>query len=292
MRSLSPTELKAIDARVEHALSTGDLTELSVLGYGEISAVVAVDAREGAFAVKRLPPFPDEESFTRYNELFRRYLETLSARGLRPVESDLRSISTHHEVRAYCIQPILPPESLGPAWLRRANDEQARWFFEALVERVKSVARERVGIDAQVSNWSVQEEPRYLDVTTPMLRDEKGRDLLDVDLYLASLPWVLRGLVRRFVATDILDTYFDPRRSLIDMAANLIKERLEDRIATLLEVAAERVDPIARDEVERYYRQDARIWSLLLAVRRLDRAWQQRVRRRPYRFLLPGPIAR
>lgn len=292
MTTLSSEELAAVDARFEQALSTGDPAELSVLGYGEISAVVAVDAKAGSFAVKRLPPFPSRERFAHYEGVFRAYLEELAARGVRPVKSELRSLDAGDEVRAYCVQPILPSDSLGPAWLKRADEADAQRFFEALVERVCAVAHSGAGIDAQISNWSVQEEPFYLDVTTPMLRDDEGRDLMDVDLFLASLPWALRGLVRRFVAKGILDTYFDPRLILVDMAANLIKERLKEKIPILLRVANERVSRIESSEVERYYRNDARMWSLLLAVRRLDRAWQRSVRRRPYRFLLPGPIAR
>jgi hypothetical protein len=45
-------------------------------------------------------------------------------------------------------------------------------------------------------------------------------------------------------------------------------------------------------EVHDYYRSDARLWSLLLRVRELDRAWQRRVRRRAYPFLLPRETKR
>ncbi len=34
------------------------------------------------------------------------------------------------------------------------------------------------------------------------------------------------------------------------------------------------------------------MWALLLALRRLDRFWQLKVRRRAYPFLLPGRIER
>jgi hypothetical protein len=44
--------------------------------------------------------------------------------------------------------------------------------------------------------------------------------------------------------------------------------------------------------VRRYYRSDARLWGVLLRIRRLDRAWQRHVRRRSYPFLLPQRIER
>jgi hypothetical protein len=41
-------------------------------------------------------------------------------------------------------------------------------------------------------------------------------------------------------------------------------------------------------EILRDRRQDMVTWGALQAVRRVDRAWQRRVRRRAYPFLLPS----
>jgi hypothetical protein len=103
----------------------------------------------------------------------------------------------------------------------------------------------------------------------------------------------LRGAVRRFVLPDILDRYHRPRTVVLDLAANLYKERLDRWIPTVLDAAGDRVDPpITADEVRRDYRSDARTWSLLQALRRADRTWQRRVRRRTYPVLLPSRIDR
>jgi hypothetical protein len=50
--------------------------------------------------------------------------------------------------------------------------------------------------------------------------------------------------------------------------------------------------PLTGSEVRADYRSDARRWALMLGLRRLDRFWQHRVRRRTYPFLLPERIAR
>ena len=66
-------------------------------------------------------------------------------------------------------------------------------------------------------------------------------------------------------------------------------------VPVIFELANERFQPeraLTVDEAKRYYRRDMRVWGMLQTTRRLDRAWQQRVRRRPYRFLLPGRINR
>ena len=112
-------------------------------------------------------------------------------------------------------------------------------------------------------------------------------------MFLASLPWLLRGPVRRFVLPGILQRYHQPRTVVLDLAANLVKERLGSWIPTVLAAAGDRLEPaLIEDEVRRDYRSDARTWALLQAVRRVDRAWQRQVRRRPYPFLLPDRIER
>ena len=47
-----------------------------------------------------------------------------------------------------------------------------------------------------------------------------------------------------------------------------------------------------RNEVLLGLRADARMWALLQRLRRADRWWQRRVRRRQYPFLLPGEVQR
>ena len=131
-------------------------------------------------------------------------------------------------------------------------------------------APETVGLDAQLSNWAVVDgRLRYFDVTTPLLRGADGRPELDTGLFLASLPWLLRAPVRRFVLPDIIQRYHTPRTVVLDLAANLIKERLDEWIPTVLDAAGDRLTPpLAADEVAADYRSDARMWELLQRVRR------------------------
>jgi len=84
--------------------------------------------------------------------------------------------------------------------------------------------------------------------------------------------------------------YHDPRIVLVDAASNLIKERHERWLPTLMEAANAYVaPPITEGEVRRYFVRDRRFWLLMQWLRRTDRAWQRRVRRRPYQFLMPPP---
>jgi hypothetical protein len=116
---------------------------------------------------------------------------------------------------------------------------------------------------------------------------------LDVELFLAAYPWLLRAPIGRFVAPDVVSAYRDPRHVLLDLTANLVKERLDHWIPPVVEAVNRRVaPPVTEDEARRYYRRDARLWATMLRLRRIDRWWQRHVRRRPYPFLLPGAIER
>ena len=80
-------------------------------------------------------------------------------------------------------------------------------------------------------------------------------------------------------------------------ACNLIKEGLGRWLPTFVAATNRRLGPahgkpLTLREVEKYYADDARMWGLLQVMRRADRYWQRKVRRRPYQFLLPGKIVR
>jgi hypothetical protein len=195
------------------------------------------------------------------------------------------------------VQPALAPGTLGPDILRGVEPDPSHPFLNAVCSVVPRVVDERTGLDGQVSNWSMSgtgpgSDVQYLDVSTPMLfRD--GRIELDLGLFLAAYPWPLRRPIGRFVAPGVVGAYRDPRHVLVDLAANLLKEDLGQWVPATLAVVNELVTPaVTEDEVRSYYASDARLWEVMLRLRRADRWWQGTVRRRPYPFLLPGPITR
>ncbi len=294
-RLLSSELLGELERDVQHALDTGDESALEILGYGEISPVLAVTTQGSRFAVKRLPVFASREAFERYRQCFDDYLEALAGAGVQPVTTALQDVTrTDGRVAAYCVQPALEASDIGPAVFASSDGERAERMLDAIMTAITQAVTPQLGLDAQLSNWVlVDDELSYLDLTTPLLRDAEGAERLDTELFLASLPWALRGAVRRFLLQGILDKYYQPRGVLLDFAANLLKEKLEPFVAKVIERAKSQLDvELTLDEVRRYYADDARTWALLQRLRRWDRAWQRGVRRRPYPFLLPGDIER
>ena len=287
--------LIAVEASVQEALESGREDHLRVLGHGEISLVVGWPDDDPVVACKRLPVFPSTTASKRYADVFSRYVARLEQRGLHVVPSTLHFLSPGDDGRlvGYVVQPVLPAASLGPDILRTAAPDPDHPLLTAVVAGVMATVDSSTGLDAQISNWAWRDETaHYFDVTTPILYRD-GRLELDVDMLIAAYPWVLRPPLRRFAAPPIAAAYCDPRTVLLDLAANLHKERLTGWIPAVL-AAANRVlsAPLTLGEVDRYYRSDARLWELLLRLRRADRWWQRTVRRRTYPYLLPEPTRR
>ena len=287
---IDPDVLAQLESDVVAHLSGDYSVHLDVLGYGEISTVLRAEGLNGPVAAKRLPRMTRSQ-LSAYSEILSRYLYDLQARGVRPVDSAVFSVGSD-PFRPYCVQPLQPLLLVDE--LRTADSETIDRRVQQLVGIVVGAVDGWLGLDGQISNWAVDgDELLYIDVTTPLVRDTAGKDELDTDLFIASLPWALRGSVRRFLLDEILSHYYDPRAVLLDMAGNLTKERLPQVIEPLLRATNRVVSPpITTDQATKYYRTDARMWELLQRLRQADRWWQKTARRRTYPFLLPGAIER
>ena len=295
LAGLSDDDLRRLEDLVEAALSSGDERGLPVLGYGEISLVLSWPPGGGRFACKRLPPFRSRERLDAYRATLDDYLKALGAAGVRVVETEMRAVELHDgSVAGYVVQPMLPADHLATTTLRPADPEAGHPLIEAVASAAAAAVGPHLGLDAQLANWTWDDdELTYFDVSTPLIWSPEGDSQLDLDLLADAYPAILRWPLRRFVAPGILDTYRDLRKVYLDLAGNLLKERLEGWLPAFLDRFNPHLDePLTEDEVRRHYRSDARLWAALLRIRRLDRAWRRRVRRRPYPFLLPGPIER
>jgi Family of unknown function (DUF6206) len=292
---LPEAELAELERAVAHALETGDVSGLDILGYGEISCVVGTKSNGHDLACKRLPLFRDARDWESYQQVFAEYLATLESKGIRPLASTLQTVPRpDRALSAWCVQPRLASAGLLSKHFHSASESEALDLFERVLGAIVSSVGPTVGLDGQLSNWILAGgELRYLDVTTPMLRTRAGAERMPIAVFLASLPWALRPAVRRFMLRDILNKYYDPRGVVLDVLGNFHKEKLERLLPACIERANSRVSPeLGAEEVKRYYESDASSWALLQRLRHADRWWQRRIRRRVYPFLLPGKIER
>lgn len=284
-------DLESLHAEVESAIRAGEPGSLRVLGYGEITLVLGWPGPNPSFAVKRLPPFESMSQLERYEELLWRYIDELERRGVPVVHTELHR-PAGDPLHPYLVQPHLPRSALLNRILVNADPAYGAALLERLVAHVVAAVDARVGLDAQAANWTVEDgELACLDVSTPMLRTAAGRQEIELGPFLSVYPRAVRRPLRR-VGADVMTAYHDPRTVLVDVASNLVKEHLDHWVPALVEAASRSMArPIDPGEVRSYFTRDRRLWLAMQRLRRLDRAWQRRVRRRPYPFLLPPPYA-
>jgi hypothetical protein len=292
---IADSRLRAVEEEVLRALETGDYRGLDVLGFGEVSLVLRVADGEQTFACKRLPSFPDSERLERYRSLLSEYLRTLRSCGMQVCETELRWWpNAAGSITAYCVQRAFPPGSLFSDVLRACDERSALEFFEQFLDLMRASVSESVGVDAQASNFAESGGKLvFLDVTTPFMRDGRGRERLDTKLFVTSLPWFLRHAVPVLLRGSIFDKYYSLRGVVLDFLGNLHKERAARLIPAFLQLAnAHLTKPLTRKEVDAYYAGDARMWTLLQWLRKADRWWQRHIRRRSYAILLPPAASR
>jgi len=280
---------------VVEALAAGHEADLAVLGYGEISLVLGWPPDAPQWACKRLPAFPDRARFDAYAETLDDYLQALRQAGVEPVATEFRAVDgADGRVVGYAVQPVLPADTLATHVLRRSDPSRGHELVQAVVAGAAAAVSPRVGLDAQLANWTWDRgRLTYLDISTPMLWSSDGRLRLDVDVLAQPIPWALRSAIERFLLPGIIDGYRNLRGVYFDLCGNLLKERLDAWLPLFLSFVNEQLEaPMTVEDVERYYRRDKRLWEMLLRIRRLDRAWQRRVRRRDYQFLLPNRVER
>ncbi len=288
-------DLDELERRFQKAFATGRADGIEVVGYGEITSVVAWPGVDGPVAAKRLPTFRAGEGVDPYLTLLDDYLKGLRSLGVDAVPTVTRTLtSSTGDVAVYLLQPLLEPGQVGHLYLASISPDEAAGFLDQIYEGTQAAIGAGIGLDAQVSNWGlVGDDLVYFDVTTPLLKDAQGIDRIDVDIFLASLPWVLRGPVKQFLVQGIIDEYFDVRTTFLNLIAQFYKERLAHLIPIALERANRRLaEPITVREVKRYYARDARMWEFLQRLRRIDRWWHLKVRRISYPLLIPGKVAR
>ncbi len=293
-----------------------------VLGYGEISTVIACDAGDPSLAYKRMPLFDSGTEAEAYVGLYEQYTAVLADAGIHVAPGRMVWLPRANGRGAviYLAQQKLPAHTIAHKALQHLKPPLALDLFAAVLDQFGKVftfndthrGEVEVGFDGQLSNWAITDyDPEngrlpqplhltYFDTSSPLLR-RQGVEQLNAEIFLRSAPSFLAWLLKRFYLEDVVTRYYDPRQVAIDLLANLYKEQRPELIPDLVAMCNERwadggqgngrFPTITPSEVAAYYRQDAFIWRLYLGARRLDRTLH-RLLRRPYPHILPGKIRR
>ena len=317
--------LQAFEDQLDPAFPDRSPNPPEILGYGEISATFAIKEMPG-IAFKRMPPFLQPGQVMAYRKVLEQYHDLLTRSCNIPVSPycvfDLTN--RHDEHIVYVAQPRLPRQSIGNAILSSGNARDMECMVSRVIRHLleirrfnmKNMPHLQVAIDAQISNWGFSGPDVgggeagtgagagmtvvYFDITTPLFRID-GVEQLDTEIFLKSCPSPLVWLVRWQFLDEVVSRYYDVRLVLMDLAANFYKEGRADLIDPALGLInemlreneiSEEVPVLTREEIDRYYKNDAFIWTVFLALRRMDRFVKTRIFSKRYNFILPGKISR
>ncbi len=314
--------LKEFEKGLDPAHPESSKIPARVLGYGEISTIFEIQAGTTKnLACKRMPIFKTKDEVAQYEALYKDYNEVLEKElGINIPEWGFAWFTSDAgNIIAFDIQRKLNPESIGNRAIHILNTDGVRTLFVLVLRELTKVWRfnlsnpdRAMGIDGQISNWSIVDfdaaRPQispgsrllYIDTSTPLMKKE-GVERLDPELFLRSAPSFLVWLIRWLFLEGVMTRYYDARLVTIDLIANFYKEQRPELVPGLAQAANEfyasegaslGVKPLTEKEIKAYYKEDALIWVLFLAFRRFDRWLHKYILRKPYIYILPGKIKR
>jgi hypothetical protein len=291
-----------------------------IIGYGEMSTIFAINVPgQESLAYKRLPIFYTMDEMVSYEKTFQDYNTRLDDAGLNiPAFAVVRVKPRAGNFVIYNVQARLDGRSIGNRLIHTLPKEDVLTLFRLTLAELNKIftfnasgTEIKFGIDGQISNWAVADYTEdfkigpdtrlyYIDTSTPLMQIN-GVEQLNPELFLRSSPSFMRWVIRLFFLEGVMTRYYDFRKVVIDLIANFYKEQLPEFIPALITAAndffaAERkkfnIAPITQKEVADYYKEDAMIWRLYLALRKMDRFIHLRILRKPYVYILPGEIKR
>jgi hypothetical protein len=295
--------------RFEKNLLPHDLSRsaipVNVIGFGEISAIFQIGADQKS-VYKRIPIFPDLPTAHAYKQMYLDYCRQLKQAGIHLPEDDVAIIDIPgRPVVIYFAQQRFDDHLFCHNLINSLDETGRNDMLEQIMitlTKIWDFNRQKkpdveIAVDGQLSNWvRISEGGKHkyflVDTSTPFIR-KNGEEQLDVELLLQSCPVFIRWLVRLLDLDDVIGRYYDPKKVVTDLIANLYKEQRPDLIPAFLEIVNRYLDdPLTEKEIDSYYKEDKRIWTLFSALRKADRFIRINLLRKRYEFILPGKVRR
>jgi hypothetical protein len=305
-------------------------SNLSIIGYGEISTVMEISKggfldsgnrhlppKDQEWIWKKMPPFPSLEEALSFEKLYQEYRRIIVEEvGIDVPEQRIACFPFKDQYMVYAGQKRIDPSRVCHHLIRNLDHGEAITLFRLLLTKFgllhsfnHSEGTVRIGFDGQLSNWvhipgkksrgsiSADDDLFYVDTSSPLIRIN-GVEQLNVELFIKNAPSFLRYLLKKLFLQEVVDRYYDLRSVLIDLIGNLHKEQRSDLIDDYIDLANEFIreknmgPELTRKEIDTYYSRDANIWRFYQTARRIDKFFIEKILRKRYNLRLPGKVER
>ncbi len=289
---------------IPHDLSRSSIPA-KIIGFGEISAIFQI-GNNNEIIYKRIPIFPDIKTAQDYRKMYFEYCSLVRQAGIHLPEDDAVIVQTPgHPVVIYFVQKRFDDPFFCHNLINTLDESEIVIMLEQIMTaltRIWQFNKEQapnyeIAVDCQLSNWvwvkqNGEKRLFLVDTSTPFIR-KKRVEQLAVELLLQSVPVYIRWMVRMLDLDDVIGRYYDHKKVVIDLVANLYKEQRPDLIPCFLKTVNHFLDQkILPKDIDTYYKEDKMIWTLFSALRKAERFITVNVLRKRYEFILPGKIKR
>lgn len=269
------------------ALKVRDESRLAIIGRGEVTIALGWPAADPQFVCKRTPPFIPEE-FRQYQALVHEYVDELRASGQAVADTEVIGIERGDTIVAYVVQPMLDTATLGDSVLKASEPNPNLPFLTAVADAAAR-ATAKCSLDAQVTNFAWDgEELTLIDVGTPFLWTDSGDLRFEMKPFARMLPAPSRSLAIREL-TKVVARWNNSRIVAVDVVANLLREGLNEWTDPMLVALNRRLEfdePITLAEAQAHYEEDQKIFPTLVKLQKVERWWQEKIRKQTYQWFI------
>jgi hypothetical protein len=281
-------DVQAIEAVMRRAIDERRPDLLHIIGNGELTIAIRWDQGDSPCVIKRVPPFPTRAAADEYCGFVRQSIDDMTSRGVSCVATGMHTLDrADGSAVVYHCQPLLASEMLGDQILQRTQPDAELPLLTAVVDHVVRVVGDGIPMDSQFANWYwFEDRPWQLDLSTPLMLKPSGDICFDTTGFVREYP----TLVRRIVYKELMKVapgFADVEWVLTDLMVQLYRNGLDAWCAPVAAAAHTRHGiELSPARAKERFDADAKFFPNLLRLKRLQRSWMQRTRRR-YDTLLP-----
>ncbi len=281
-------ELNDLEGQIQEAQRRRSLDGLTALGFGEVSIAIGWPTGDPRFVAKRLIPLADQARIDGPLADIDNAIATVRERGCLVLPTETRRITRADGLYvAYVVQPVVAREHLAETTLEQDQPEVDHPLLVAVRDFAMACATDRYALDSQIPNFAWVDGKLWLiDVTSPLTFDEAGKLTWDTHMAKQMIPALLRPALQK-MAQKIASDYLNPHGSLTQTVVFLKRIGADAWVEPAIETFNQTLDqPIDPEVVEQRWAQNVKDFPRIKNMLKLQRAWQEKVRRRPYEYLI------